>query len=264
MYLPFAMCGAAVTLAVGGYHYAAMWPESQLFGHTLIAGKDSAQLALTYDDGPNDPYTLQLLDVLARYDVHATFFMIGDFVRQKPSIARAVRQQGHTIGSHTMSHPHLMYASSASIRSEIKDSTALIEDTLGEPIHLFRPPFGSRRPEVLRVAREFGLTPVMWNVSGYDWNARSARAIETQIERGIVHNQNSGCGTNLLLHDGGHQRMGVDRRRTISATATLLGMLPRTGMHLMTVDTWLNAAQHAESTRSHEMREPHNLHTTDV
>jgi len=239
MYLPFAMCGAALTLAAGGYHYAAMWPESQLFGPTLIAGQDTAELALTYDDGPNEPYTQQLLEVLARHSVRATFFIIGDYARQRPAIVRAVRREGHLIGSHTMTHPHLMYSSRTRLQREIRDSTALLEDLLGEPIQFFRPPFGSRRPEVLRFAREVGLTPVMWNVSGYDWNAKSARSIESQVERGIVHNQNRGLGTNLLLHDGSHTGMGADRRRTVSATATLLGTIPRTGMHLVTIDHWL-------------------------
>ena len=96
MYFPLAMCAAAAGLVVGGYHYAALWPESRLFGNTLIEGGNSTELALTYDDGPNDPYTLELLDVLARFNVHATFFMIGEFVRQKPEIARAVRKAGHT------------------------------------------------------------------------------------------------------------------------------------------------------------------------
>jgi peptidoglycan/xylan/chitin deacetylase (PgdA/CDA1 family) len=226
-------------MTAGGYHYAAMWPESQLFGPTLVAGSDPAELAFTFDDGPNDPYTLQLLEVLAHYNAHATFFLIGDYVRQKPDIARAVRRAGHLIGSHTITHPHLMYASTSRIHREIEGATSMIEDVLGEPVHFFRPPFGSRRPEVLRVAREAGLTPVMWNVAGFDWNARSARAIEMRVERGIVHNQNRGCGTNVLLHDGSHLEMGCDRRRTVSATATLLGTLPRTGMHLVTVDAWL-------------------------
>ncbi len=240
MYLPLIMCGAAVGSAAAGYHYAAMWPESQLFGPTLIAGHDAAELALTYDDGPNDPYTLQLLEVLARYGVHATFFMISEYVRQRPDIARAVLKEGHLVGSHTVTHPHLMYCSRARIREEVQGATARIEDVLGEPVHFFRPPFGSRRPEVLRMAHEAGLTPVMWNVTGSDWNARSARAIEIRVERGIVHNQNRGRGTNVLLHDGSHEKMGADRRRTVSATATLLGMIPRTGMNMVTVDRWLN------------------------
>jgi peptidoglycan-N-acetylglucosamine deacetylase len=238
MYLPLVMCGAVAGLAVGGYHYAALWPESQLFGATLIAGTDSAEIALTYDDGPNDPYTYDLLEVFDRFQVHATFFMIGDFVRQRPEIARAVHKAGHVIGSHTMTHPKLMYASSRRIREEISAANAVIEDVLGERVRFFRPPFGARCPEVFEIVRELHMTPVMWNVTGFDWNAKSARAIEMNVERGIVHNQNRQMGTNVLLHDGGHARMGSDRRRTVSSTATLLGMIPRTGMHLVTVDHW--------------------------
>jgi peptidoglycan/xylan/chitin deacetylase (PgdA/CDA1 family) len=239
MLLPLAICGSVASLAAGGYHYAALWPESQFFGPTLIAGTDSAEIALTYDDGPNDPYTWQLLEVLDRFNVHATFFMIGEFVRQQPDLARAVRKAGHTVGSHTMTHPKLMYASSGRVRDEIVGANALLEDVLGERVRFFRPPFGGRRPDVLRLVREQKLTPVMWNVTGFDWNAKSARAIEIQVERGIVHNQNRQTGSNVLLHDGGHTRMGCDRRRTVSATATLLGMMPRTGMHMVTVDHWL-------------------------
>ena len=247
MYLPLAMCGAATGLAVGGYHYAALWPESRLFGDALIEGGDSAELALTYDDGPNDPYTLELLDVLARFNVHATFFMIGQFVRQKPEIARAVRRAGHTVGSHTLTHPHLMYAGPRRIRSEIVESTTILEQVLGERVPWFRPPFGARHPGVFHILRELQLTPVMWNVTGFDWSARSSRAIEINVERGIVHNQNRGRGTNVLLHDGGHKQMGTDRRRTIAATAALLAVVPQTGMHLVTVDHWVHheAAQPA-------------------
>lgn len=238
MLVPLAVAGAALGMAAGGFHYAALWPESQIFGATLIAGNDSAEIALTYDDGPNDPYTYQLLEVLDRFHVRATFFMIGQFVRQKPEIARAVREAGHLVGSHTVTHPHLMYASDARIRREVEESTSVLEDALGERVRYFRPPFGARRPKVLRVVRELELTPVLWNVTGFDWNAKSARAIEVHVERGIVHNQNRQRGTNVLLHDGSHQQMGCDRRRTIAATATLLNVMPRTGMHLVTVDHW--------------------------
>ena len=250
MYLPLAIGGAAITAVIGGYHYAALWPESQLFGSTIVAGSDSAEIALTFDDGPNDPYTYHLLEVLDRFHVHATFFMIGEYVRQQPELARAVRKAGHVIGSHTMTHPRLMYASARRIREEIQGANSLIEDILGERVHFFRPPFGARRPAVMHVLNELHLTPVMWNVTGFDWNAKSARAIELHIERGIVHNQNRQAGTNVLLHDGGHTRMGCDRRRTVSATATLLNMMPRTGMHPVTIDSWLP--------------EDHPLHVADI
>ena len=87
MLATLATAGAAATLAAGGYAYAAMWPTSQIFGKAIIGGRDPREFALTYDDGPNDPYTQQLLDVLATYNVRATFFLIGRFVRQRPEIA---------------------------------------------------------------------------------------------------------------------------------------------------------------------------------
>jgi peptidoglycan/xylan/chitin deacetylase (PgdA/CDA1 family) len=72
-----AAAGFSAGLLAGAYGYAAMWPTSQLFGRAIVAGRDASEFALTYDDGPNDPYTQQLLDVLARHEVHATFFLIG-------------------------------------------------------------------------------------------------------------------------------------------------------------------------------------------
>ena len=82
-----------------------MAPESQLYGRTFIGlTPGTKKIALTYDDGPNDPHTLQLLEVLARHNVRATFFMIGRHVRQKPEVAREVAKAGHAIGNHTMTH----------------------------------------------------------------------------------------------------------------------------------------------------------------
>ena len=84
-----------------------MWPTSQIFGRTLIAGDDPSQIALTFDDGPNDAATPELLDVLARHWVRATFFAMGDFARQRPELVRQVAAAGHLLGNHTMSHPRL-------------------------------------------------------------------------------------------------------------------------------------------------------------
>src|SRR5579875_2265879 len=88
---------AAGALAAGSWvlSNAALRPASQLFGPTLIAGHDPAEVALTYDDGPNDAATGELLGVLARHNASATFFMIGRFVQQRPEIAREVLAAGH-------------------------------------------------------------------------------------------------------------------------------------------------------------------------
>src|SRR5262249_59188660 len=93
--------------------YATMSPTSQLYGRTLTHGSDPAQMALTFDDGPNDPHTLHLLDVLARHQAKATFFLIGRYVLERPDIARAVQAAGHAIGNHTYNHPNLIFVSAA-------------------------------------------------------------------------------------------------------------------------------------------------------
>src|ERR1700761_6518351 len=93
--------------------YATMAPGSQLYGRTLTHGSDPHQMALTYDDGPNDPHTLRLLDVLAKHKVRATFFLIGKYVRQRPDIVRAIAAAGHEIDNHTDSHPNLILVSAA-------------------------------------------------------------------------------------------------------------------------------------------------------
>ena len=107
---------AALAATTGVVGYAALWPPSQLFGKVLVAGSDPSEIALTYDDGPNPAATERLLEVLARHEVHATFFLIGSFVRQRPDLARAIAAAGHLIGNHTMTHPWLAWQSSARIR----------------------------------------------------------------------------------------------------------------------------------------------------
>src|ERR1700728_5087344 len=80
-----------------------------IYGRTLVAGSDIQEVALTFDDGPNDPYTQQLLDLLDRRQVRATFFLMGSYVRRHPEIARAIHEGGHLLGHHTMTHPSLLW-----------------------------------------------------------------------------------------------------------------------------------------------------------
>ena len=116
---------ALVSAAAVGYAgYASMSPVAQLYGRTLTHGSDPTQMALTYDDGPNDPHTLRLLDVLARHEARATFFLIGQYVRQRPEIARAIQAAGHEIGNHTCSHPNLIFLSAARLRQEARKIAA--------------------------------------------------------------------------------------------------------------------------------------------
>jgi peptidoglycan/xylan/chitin deacetylase (PgdA/CDA1 family) len=208
-----------------------MAPTGQWYGPTFAGGLGgSKQIALTYDDGPNDPHTLKLLDVLAKHGVRATFFMIGRYVQQRPEIARTVAQAGHVIGNHTFTHPLLIFKSEAQTRTELLECRSALHDAIGEPSKLFRPPFGGRRPATIRVARELGMQTVMWNVTGYDWNAPPAAVIEKKVER-----QMRG-GDVILLHDGGHRAMGADRAQTVIATENLIQRYKDQGYEFVTVE----------------------------
>lgn len=234
---------ASVTLAVSAtLASAAFRPESQLFGRTLIAGRDPNEVALTYDDGPNDAATPQLLELLARYDARATFFMIGRFVRQRPDIVRTVHAAGHLIGNHTMTHPWLTSKPAKVVREELRACNEALEDTLGAPVHYFRAPHGARRPVVLRSARELGLVPVQWNVMGYDWEPIGADAIVSHIDEDLARSRRAQRGANILLHDGFDRAMGTDRQATLKATELLLERFKHEGRHTVTVDAWAGSA----------------------
>src|SRR5215471_692207 len=166
---------AAVAAAAVTAGYQSMSPTGQWYGHAFTGlPRGSKQLALTYDDGPNDPHTFRLLEVLARHEVHATFFLIGRYVEQRPDIVRELVKAGHVLGNHTFTHPLLTLKRADEVRRELTDCRKAIEDAIGKYSNLFRTPFGGRRPAVLRIARGLGLQPIMWNVTGYDWNALPA------------------------------------------------------------------------------------------
>jgi len=198
-----------------------MAPRSQLYGRTLTHGSDPAQMALTYDDGPNDPYTLRLLDVLARHNARATFFLIGRYVRQRPDIARTIQSAGHTIGNHTDTHPNLIFLSPDRVRQELDQCRKALEDAIGSPAPLFRPPFGGRRPAVLKAASALGFTTVMWSITGFDWSAKSSEPIVRKVTEQIEHPRRPRSEI-VLLHDGGHLAFGADRGFTVHATEAIL------------------------------------------
>jgi peptidoglycan/xylan/chitin deacetylase (PgdA/CDA1 family) len=231
------LAATAATAAAVAAGYQSMAPTGQWYGRTFTAlAPGTKQLALTYDDGPNDPHTLLLLEVLANHQVYATFFLIGRYIQQRPDIAREIVKAGHSVGNHTFTHPLLTFKSEAAVRRELSDCRAALHDAVGEHTNLFRPPFGGRRPAVLRIVRDLGLEPVMWNVTGYDWNAPPSAAIEqkvtTQIRGGDV----------VLLHDGGHKQMGADRSQTVQATDHLITKYKSEGYKFATIPQMMNAS----------------------
>ena len=230
------LTGTASLAAAAAAGYQSMAPTGQWFGRTFTGlHRGTRQLALTYDDGPNDPHTLRLLEILAKHDVRATFFLIGRYVEQCPEIAREIAKAGHVVGNHTFTHPLLIFKSPAEIRRELSDCRAALQDAVGEHSNLFRPPFGGQRRAVLQVARELGLEPIMWNVTGFDWNAPPSAVIEQKVVSQVRG------GNIILLHDGGHKQMGANRSQTVLATDHLITRYKSEGSRFVTVSEMMAA-----------------------
>ncbi|MGD0570448.1 MAG: polysaccharide deacetylase family protein [Candidatus Sulfotelmatobacter sp.] len=233
--LPMTGAVAAVAALAGGYQ--SMAPTAQWYGKTFTGlPRGARQIALTYDDGPNQTHTLRLLEVLARHGVPATFFLIGRHAEDLPDLVNEIAKAGHVIGNHTFSHPLLIFQSTSEIRGELLRCQAVLHDAIGKHSNLFRPPFGGRRPAVLRIARELGLEPVMWNVTGYDWNAPPAAVIERKVSKQVRG------GDVILLHDGGHAQMGADRSQTVIATDHLIARYKSEGYEFVTISQMMKSA----------------------
>ncbi len=226
--LGLAAVGAGAVV-FAGYH--TMAPRSQLYGSTFIGtARDRRELALTFDDGPNDPYTLQLLEVLAKHSVKATFFLIGKFVDQRPDIVREVVSAGHVVANHTYTHPNLIFKTQPEFRDELSRCERALDNAVGENhAALFRPPFGGRRPAVFRTLKKSALKPILWSVTGFDWSAKSSDEIERKVTKHVRG------GDVILLHDGGHLAFGTDRSYTVTATDHLIAGYKSEGYSFPTI-----------------------------
>jgi peptidoglycan-N-acetylglucosamine deacetylase len=238
--LALALAATAAAMSAAGYQ--SMAATGQWYGKTFTGIRPgskelrSQQLALTYDDGPNDPHTFRLLEVLAKHNVKATFFLIGRYVEQRPDIVREVVSAGHIVGNHTFSHPNLIFASARQTRSQLHECQQALTQAIGQHSPLFRPPFGGRRPGTLRIARSLGLVPVMWTISGEDWKGHAADEIKHRIHRQIRG------GDVILLHDGSHTGLGADRSQTILATDLLIAEAKSEGFEFVTIPEMMNTS----------------------
>jgi peptidoglycan/xylan/chitin deacetylase (PgdA/CDA1 family) len=131
--------------------------------------------------------------------------------------------------NHTYTHPPLIFETSIQVRIQLISCRQAIEDAVGEHSNLFRPPYGGRRPAVLRVARELGFEPVLWNAIGYDWLDTTPQRIEQNVAKSIRG------GDVIVLHDGSHKHLGTDRSQTVAATDLLIARYKAEGYEFVTV-----------------------------
>ncbi len=228
---------AAAGLGISFYGYASMAPGSKIFGKALTAPARPGEIALTFDDGPNKTWTPRLLDVLAKFDVHGTFFLLGGRAEAEPALVRRIVEAGHLVGNHTWDHPNLARSSSHCIEQELTRTSETLQQLIGAPVKFFRPPFGARRPVVFRIARKLGLEPVLWNAMTSDWSEPSAQQIAAQLSRMIDEQRRRGNAVNIVLHDGGHDNPDANREPSVNAAEILIQRYKGT-CRFVTLDAW--------------------------
>jgi len=202
-------------------------------GCRLVPAGAVPEVALTFDDGPNPPYTGQILGILARYQVPATFFCVGLQASAHPADIAGMAAAGHGLGNHTWSHPFLPDLTRAQLAEQLDRTDEAVSRAAGggEP-GLFRPPYGSRSPDVLRWLGERGSPIALWDVDPSDWARPGAAVIA-----GRVLTQ-ARPGTIILMHDG-----GGDRSQTVAALPLVIeGLLDR-GFRFTRADVLLAAAR---------------------
>lgn len=240
-----AIVAGAVAAVIFGVYELAESPGNQLFGKTLVSGpKNQRVVALTYDDGPNPPYTDRILTVLRDEHVHATFFVVGRAVAAYPQVVRRIYDDGNAIGNHTWSHEHLVLDDAAGLRQTLQRTDAAIYAATGSHTRIMRPPYGGRDWLVLDQARRLGYTPVMWSVPlANDWEYPPAPVIARRVLRYVAD------GSIIDLHDGNRgivcarQRVAphvCDRSGDVEATRLIVEALKRRGYRFVTIPELLS------------------------
>jgi peptidoglycan/xylan/chitin deacetylase (PgdA/CDA1 family) len=219
----------AVLVGIGVYDMISPW--SNAFGGTHWAGSGRDRVvALTFDDGPNEPYTSEVLAILRRERVRATFFLIGDRVRQEPGIAAEIAREGHVVGNHSETHPFaLALETPERIRSELDRAERQIHAATGVYPRLFRPPQGLRSPWLMSVAESDSFDTVTWDDSPVDWNPLTPRQLSDRVVA-AAH-----PGAIILLHDGLNLVPGADRRVVVDGLASIIERLRAEGYRFVTV-----------------------------
>lgn len=202
---------------------AAMERALTLSGRCGSHGSRAAKVvALSFDDGPNPPYTNSVLDVLSSQGAVATFFCVGMHASAHREVMARIRDEGHEVANHTWSHPFLPDLTYLELREQIERTTHVL-GTTGSRV-LFRPPYGSRTPEVMRWLDELGVTIALWDVEPFDWARPGAEAIADRVLSDVRP------GSIILMHDG-----GGDRSQTVAALPTVIQGLRSDGYAFATV-----------------------------
>lgn len=196
-------------------------------GTFYMSGPDSVkEIALSFDDGPHPRYTRQILDILAEYNVKATFFLLGQEVEEHPWLVERIAREGHEIGNHSYTHRNFVRLTWDEImEEEIKPTGELVENITGEYPELIRPPYGAISERQLERFSHKNYSIVNWSVDTGDYEEENNPELIMARTHLQLH-----PGAILLMHDG-----GGDRSNTVKMLPALIEMLEKEGFELTTV-----------------------------
>ena len=213
---------------------AGLWPRSNWLGPNVrtlpLAAAQRGEVALTLDDGPDPQITPAVLDLLAQHGARATFFCIGERVRQHGTLVRRIVAAGHSVQNHTLHHRHhFSFLGPRGFAREIGDAQKLLADVSGQSPHCFRAPAGLRNPLLDPVLHRLGLHLVSWTRRGFDTRVADPVRIYSRLARGLR------AGDILLLHDGHGQRDAQGQPVALQVLPRLLHTLDAAGLRTVTL-----------------------------
>jgi peptidoglycan/xylan/chitin deacetylase (PgdA/CDA1 family) len=215
--------------------YATFERRAPVWGRIVSRGRPrTPAIAITFDDGPTEPYTSQILDVLRDFQARATFFVLGARAEGAPDVVRRAAREGHEIGNHTWDHAALPLRTPPAMRATIRRTSDVVEHLTGARPSVFRAPFGWRNPWLDSAARREGCEPIAWTVGVYDTDRPGADAIVRRAVEGFVD------GSILLLHDGRSFDPNPDASQVVAALPRIIGEAQRRGLRLLTVSELLS------------------------
>ncbi|WP_078546555.1 polysaccharide deacetylase family protein [Litchfieldia alkalitelluris] len=186
------------------------------------------QVALTFDDGPDPRFTPQLLDVLKKNNVKATFFLMGARAEAFPDLVKRIQAEGHIIGNHTYWHPNLVEQGDlATLEREVTQTERVLEELLGYRTKLFRAPYGFLYNELVEKLAQMNYSVIGWSVDSLDWQESAPEVITYTITSNIHP------GAIILMHDGAE--WDGDRTNTIKSVEQLIPVLKQQGLEFVTV-----------------------------
>ena len=200
------------------------------FPHCLWCGNSNSKtIALTFDDGPHPQYTPQVLSVLKRYNITASFFWLGNCVNRFPDIAKTVSEQGHWIGLHGYEHDSFPLLSPTQLKQSLEKTQIAIYNACNlspEKVRDVRPPNGFFTPQTLHLFQQWNYRPVMWSVVPEDWVHPGVNVVVNRVIKQVKP------GSLIVLHDGYFG--GKDVAETINI---LIPRLLQEGYEFVTVDS---------------------------